>query len=310
MNYLIVSIYHRLIDDFIKEKCFKDIDVIKMDLSTTTLSEIIEEAKYNSLFDPYKNIVIYNASFFGSQKADEKDIDNLLQYLSNPNPNTCLIFVYDDKVDYRKKVTKYFKDNKCIEDLVKLDYRTMCDYVNKYIKDNKWNINYDVVNYVIKASNNNYDIACNELDKMMLCYNHDPSLEEASKIVSNSMSDSIYKFVDAVIDKDSKNAIKLLNELKIYKVEASLILLSLVKSFRQMLFYKIAIKENVDPKFALKADNLQDWQIKKVSESSKKYSIEKLINTIHLLAEYDYKYKSGKLDKDVIINSFILEFIE
>ena len=309
MNYLIGSSFFRLTNSLINQLCFKDIDIIKMDLNINSLSEVLDEAKYNSLFDPVKNIVVYNANFFGSIKIEEQEMNNLIDYLSNPNPDTCLVFITSDKIDYRKKAAKLLKDKDLIKDYNKISYYDLVDLTNKYIKDNKWSINKDIVNYIIKASNNNYDIACNEIDKMMLCFKDNPSLDDAIKIVSTPISDNVFKFVDAAVEKDSKTSLKLLDELKIYKVDPVVILMSLFKNFKQMLYYKIAITNNNDLKKVFKYDNLQDWQMRKIADFAKRYSLEELISVINLLASYDYKYKSGILDKDIIINTFILEFM-
>ena len=309
MNHLIVTEYFRLTNSLINELCFKDVPIIKMDLNVNTLSEVIEEAKYNSLFDEYKNIVVYNANLFSASKYDEKEVDSLIDYINNPNPCTCLIFISNEKIDSRKKITKLFKDNNSIHDCFKISYYDLVDFTNKYIKSNKWKINNDVINYVIKASNNNYDIICSELDKLMLCFKDNPSLEDAKKIISSAISDNVFKFVDAFVEKDSKKSLKYLDELKIYKTDPSIIIMSLYRTFRQMLFYKIAASNSININTALKHENLQDWQIKKLSENCKKYSLEDLSNIIHLLAEYDFRYKSGVVDKDTAINMLILEII-
>ena len=86
-------------------------NVVSFDLNGCSMEDILLEAGYFSMFEEEKFIIVRNANFFGSGKINEKEIDILLKYLDNPNSLTSMIFICNEKIDARKKITKKFKKN-------------------------------------------------------------------------------------------------------------------------------------------------------------------------------------------------------
>ena len=85
-------------------------NVISFDMNGCSMEDVLLEAGYFSMFEEEKFIIIRNANFFGSGKVNEKDIEALLKYLDNPNPLSSMIFICNEKIDARKKITKKFKE--------------------------------------------------------------------------------------------------------------------------------------------------------------------------------------------------------
>ena len=309
MNYLIISNYYKLINKTINDIKNKNAETIKMDLNINTLEDIINEAKYNSLFDSNKNILVYNCNLFSNNKLTDEDQELLVDYLSNSNPSNNLIFIQNDAADNRKKVVKLIKDKGKMFDFSKLYYNDLLKNINDYIKENNWDINNDVINYIIKSCNNNYDLICNELDKLILCYPNKVSLDEARKIISTNINDNVFKFVDEVLKKDYEKSLSLLKDLKVYKVDPSVILNMIYRDFRFIFLYKAATMEKLNVENVFRTEGLADWQLNKVVDNSRKFSFEEVLNTIKLLSLYDYKYKSGKIDRSLIIETFLLEYM-
>ena len=52
--------------------------------------------------------------------------------------------------------------------------------------------------------------------------------------------------------------------------------------------------------------NLRDWQIDNIYKNSLSYSNQELLRNISLLADLDYKIKSGIYDKDTALYPFLL----
>ena len=63
---------YRLIEEEIK-KIIKDEPYIFYNLNEVKLSDVIEQASYNSMFEEKKNIIVYNADLFGT-KRDRKSV--------------------------------------------------------------------------------------------------------------------------------------------------------------------------------------------------------------------------------------------
>ena len=53
--------------------------------------------------------------------------------------------------------------------------------------------------------------------------------------------------------------------------------------------------------------NLQEWQVNKLYANSLKYSEKEILETIHNLADLDIGIKTGRLDKDVALMTFLIK---
>lgn len=307
MNYLIISSFYRLTNKIINDFVSNNSELIKMDCNVNTIDEIIAEAEYESLFGEKKNILVYNCTLFNSNKVDEEKTNKLISYLEKSNYNNKLFFILTDPVDNRKKAVKVIKEKGKIIDYSKIRFYDLIKLVNDYLNEKNYIINDEIINYMIKNFNNNYDLICNEIDKLMLAFPSNVTLEQSKKIISNNISDNIFKFLDELINKNYKKADYLLKNLKTYKVDPSMILSIIYREFRLIFLYKFATKNNIRIDQIFKDEFLMDWQINKIADNSRKFKIEELSNIIKLLSEYDYKLKSGKIDKNIIIELFLIE---
>ena len=110
-------------------------NVISFDMNGCSMEDVLLEAGYFSMFEEEKFIIIRNANFFGSGKISEKDSESLLKYLNNPNSLTSLIFICNEKIDSRKKITKIMKEKyeiKIIPIIADL-FGTITEFIKKRI---------------------------------------------------------------------------------------------------------------------------------------------------------------------------------
>lgn len=301
MLYLLVSNSYHILDEEIK-KIVKDEKYEVIDYLKTTLEDIVMEASYSDLFSNKKILVIKNATFF-STKIDTTALD---KYLLNINPNTILIFTCNN-IDERLKIVKTFKDsyNYKINNIL---YQK--DIVNKLIeiaKKNDYNLSIESAIYISKSSLDNYDIAYNNLEKIFLYYNKPCKINESDVInlVSVSLEENNFKFIESVINNDTENAFKILNDLKIKKIEPLSLFNLLAREYRLMLILKEEYQKK-SRSYIMKLLNIRDWQLEKLLKQASRYNREYLEDKLIEICEYDYQIKTGKIDKFLALELFIL----
>ena len=301
MLYLLVSNSYHILDEeikkIIKEEKYEVIDYLK-----TTLEDIVMEASYSDLFSNKKILIIKNATFF-STKIDTSSLD---KYLLNINPNTILIFTCNN-IDERLKIVKTFKDsyNYKINNIL---YQK--DIVNKLIEiaeKKDYNLSIESAIYISKSSLDNYDIAYNNLEKIFLYYNKPCKINESDVInlVSVSLEENNFKFIESVINNDTENAFKILNDLKIKKIEPLSLFNLLAREYRLMLILKEEYQKK-SRSYIMKLLNIRDWQLEKLLKQASRYNREYLEDKLIEICEYDYQIKTGKIDKFLALELFIL----
>jgi DNA polymerase-3 subunit delta len=310
--YLIASESIRLIDEELKKIINNNTNVETFDLNNLNISDIITEAGYLSMFDDKRIMVVKNAFIFGSDKVSEKNSEILLKYMNNPNENTILIFTYNGKVDMRKKITKLIKEKFKLIDIPKLTSNELVEKIRLISKKDGFTIGMDGINYIMNSCLNNYDLIYNELDKIKLYYEKPCKIEliDIKNIVSKSLEDNNFKFVEAVVNKDLKKAFLLLDELSLLKIEPINLINLLAREYRLMHFVKVLYDDCKNINSISKELKLQNWQTEKLLKNSFNYSYEELENNLLILNECDLEMKTIYFDKYTLLKSYLLKIID
>lgn len=302
MVYLIYSnSYHLLDDELIK--IFKNDDIEKIDYNETNISEIVNLASYTSLFNDNKNLLIKNFDL------SDNDLTILEKYIENPNPLTTLVFTTDKKVDERKKIVKLLKDKKTYINIKPLNYKEISQKLIDIAKKKKYKLNLNDANYITFASLSNYDVAFNQLEKVFLYYNNPCEIKriDLEGLISHSLDDNNFKFIDMVIKRNINDAMKLLDDFKLFKLEPLILVSMLAKEYRNILIAKDYLQKGYSSNKIKEALSLADWQVDKIINNTYNYSIKELEDKLLDLTELDYQLKTSCIDKYLGLEMFILK---
>ena len=305
-NYLITSESFRLIEEYILKIVKNNQNIIKYDMNEASIEDLLNEASYISLIDEPKFLIAKNAMFFANTKLKEEDNNYLLNYLNNPNLNTTIIFTISSKIDERKKITKLMKEKYEVIEIPKLNEYEMKKKVSEILKKDGYQIDYDASNYLVTNSLNNYDIIYNEIEKIKLCYPKAQklTLENIQKIASSLIEDNVFKLINAIVSKNSKQSFKIFNDLKLLKEEPIAFISLLAKEYRNM--YLIKTNKTYTESELLQILNIQKWQYDKYAKNAYSYTPLELKNKLKELYELDLKIKKGKIDKYLGFELFLL----
>ena len=306
--YLISNESYRLIAEEIK-KIVKENTYKIFNLNKSSIEEIIEEANYFSLDGNSKYLVVSNADIFSSDKSDDNTTNLVLKYLENPNSNTILIFTTQKPIDTRKKIVKEIKTKYKVINNSKMDRKSLNEFLNNYVKQKEFNIDYQTINYIINNSYGNLDIMLNELDKVMLYYNVPCHIKYADveRIVGVELDSNNFHFVSAVVDKKLEDALKILNSLKIYKVDSTILVSLLAREYRLMFYVKKMYQSRMSLIEICNNLNLADWQVNKLYNNCLHYSENELATNIVNLCNIDLNIKKGIWDKVIALYGFLLD---
>ena len=304
--YLIYSDSFRMIEEEITKILKDNAITIKFDMNQFSVEELILEAGYLTLLNEPKYIIAKNALFFGNSKLSDKDMDLLLNYLNNPNPETTIIFTTTTKIDERKKITKVLRNKYIIIEIAKLNEYEMNKKIVNSLKKDGYKIDYDSAQHIIRSSLNNYDIIYNELEKIKMFYgdNKDILLSDLKKLTAHNIEDNIFKLIDAIIDRKTKEMFKLYRDLKIIKVEPITIIYLLAREYRNM--YLIKTNKNYSNTELIKIMGMQKWQFDKSAKRAYSYDVIDLKEKLQELYNLDLKIKRGKIEKYMAIELFML----
>lgn len=301
--YLIIGSNQEQIN-FYLYNILKDIDYLKenkitYDLTTSTLSDILDESSMMSLFSTTKIIIGLN---FTLDKLSKNDIEYLTNYLKSPNKDAYIILIAN-KIDLRVKESKIFKDNFKVIDTTKTNNQEdAVTYIKDYITNNNHQINSQNLEYLTnKLGTDIYNIN-NELDKIFIYLGKEKEItkDTIDLLINDKIDDIIYEFTNAILDNDYNKMIKMYQDLTRENIGYDYFIVSIANSFRQSLIIKILTNQYKSREEIAKVIGKKEFYIRKMQERLSNYTETDLTNYLNKLFIIDKNIKTGKSNFDML----------
>lgn len=278
-------------------------NIIKYEYDETNIIDILNELNYVDLFNEKKLIIVNNFTFKGIKEKEEKILSN---YINNMSDNVLILKCKDENLDSRKSIIKLLKEKCKVEELKKLDYKSLHDLVTKIFKENGINVTYNQVKKILEMTENNTDITLLEVNKLLM-YIDDKKLtdEIIDKVVSTSNEKEMFRLNDAVMNKDIAKIFESYKIILSSGVDSIAIIDFLSKQFRTLYQVKILSKSK-NPDLISKELGINPYVIKKMYDIMNNFKEEEIINIMYKLSDMDIDIKVNSLDKDKLLEMFFL----
>lgn len=298
-----INLLKRRIDGL---KCELNINnIIEYDFDDSNIIDILNEANYVDLFNEKKLIIVSNFSFKKVKDAYEKE---LLRYIDNMNDNVIILKCIDESLDERKNITKKLREKCKVEEIKKMDYKELHEYITNMFVSNNKKITYNQVKEILNRCEYNDDLAINETEKLLLYKLGEDVItdDDIDKVVSKSSEKEIFTLSDAVMKKNLKQIFNSYNILIRSGIEPVVLIDNLARQFRTLYQVKILCK-TMDEKEISRKLGLNPYVVKKAHENVNNYEEEELINNLYELSNLDIDIKVKGLDKYKVLENFFLK---
>ena len=309
MNYLLYGTEKFLIDkevkNIISKNNIEEINISKYDLEINSLNEILDDANTVSLFSNNKLIIVENAYIFC--RTQNKKIDNielLENYLKNSS-DTIIIFINNnEKIDRVKKIVKLIKEKGVIKEFNPLKN------INNTVKNmfDDYQVSDSSIKLLIDRVGNNLELIYQEVEKLKI-YKIDDKIisnKDIEDVVVENISVDIFKFVDDIINKNKKDAIKTYKELIKLNEEPIKIVALLASKFRLMYQANKLAKKGYTEEDISSILGVHKYPVHLAILSGYKYTEEILLKYLNDLADLDIGIKTGEKYKELALELFIL----
>ncbi|RXE59862.1 DNA polymerase III subunit delta [Acetivibrio mesophilus] len=272
-------------------------------------SKIIEACETMPFFGEKKLVVVKKSELFNSKKSSsskDNKKDELIEYLQNIPPYTCLVF-YEEDIDKRlKMVAAVKKYGMMVEfpfqkppELVKWAMKVFRSY-NKVIDEN-------TASYLIDICETGMTEILNEINKVILYLGDRPevAIDDIKKVCTKSIKSRIFDLIDAIAERKLDTALKLLNDMMILKEPLPKILFMIAKQLRQLLELKLLCSKGMDGKEACSKMGLNPYVAKKMIRQTSCFSQDKLKKAIQEALELDLSIKTGRINDRTAVEILI-----
>ena len=286
------------------EKNFDRINISYFNLENDDINDVIDDANTISLFDDNKLIICENALMFMRGITINSDV--VLDYLNNPNPNTTILFTLNNEtIDGVKKITKLIKKVGTVKEFN--EEVNINNLVKKEFKD--YNISSSTINLLISRVGNNPLILENEINKIKIYKDSDKTItdEDIINLTHKNVDIDIFKLIDYIVKDNKDKALEIYYEMLKINEEPIKIIIMLSNQFRIMYQSKELLKKGYTEKDIAATLKIHPYRVKLAIQNSRSYSSKTLLKYINDLADMDINIKTGKTNKDLALELFILK---
>ncbi|GGG84193.1 DNA polymerase III subunit delta [Staphylococcus pragensis] len=302
---------NEIVNDFLNEEK-DDFNYIKFNLYEHSMSNIIEETLTMPFISEKKAIVVKNSFIFTGEKVS-KDLtpnnDQILEFLNKYDGENLIIFeIYQNKLDERKKITKTLKQKGKLSKVEQMSEEEIKSWIQNKLYENYKDIKQDALNLFIELTGINFNIVSQELEKIILFLGDRATItkEDVNLIINRSLEQNVFLLTEYIQKGQKAKAISLVKDLIIMKEEPIKLLALITSNYRLYYQCKILSQKGYSGQQIAKTVNVHPYRVKLALTQVRHYQLNQLLNIIDNCAETDYKLKSSYMDKQLILELFIL----
>ncbi|MFV9510987.1 DNA polymerase III subunit delta [Tepidibacillus sp. LV47] len=290
----------------------REMNLITYDLQVTPIEEVIQEAETLPFLSEHKVVIAKNAYFLTGQKANTKvehEIESLERFLENPvDYSTLILTVFSEKLDERKKITKILKQTATVESFAILKGKELVDFVFKLARKEGVGITLDAAQFLVYTIGKELQILEQEIKKMALYVGKEGQidLQVVKELTARTLEKNIFSLIEKVANLQIDQAIRMLYDLLKNKEEPIKIVALLARQFRIMLYTKELAQKGYSNQQIASQIGVHSYVVQLALQQGKSFERQQLREILSQLATIDFEIKTGKKDKVLALELFLL----
>jgi len=283
------------------------------DLAETPIELALEDAETFPFMGERKLIFLHNPQFLTAEKTKDKvehNISRLEAYIQEPSPYAIVVFVAPyEKLDERKKVTKALKKSAVTFEANKLSEAELKNWIRSRAEYNGVTIAPEAVELMLTLVGTNLFMLTSEVDKLALYIGKGLTIDgqTVDHLVSRSLEQNIFTLVDKIVSRKIGDALRIYYDLLKLNEEPIKILAVITNQFRLIYQVKELAKRGYGQKQIATHIKIHPFRVKLAAGQAQKFTEEELTRIMKQLADADYQMKTGKMNKELLIELFLLK---
>lgn len=288
----------------------REFNVVTYDLEEVYVEEVLEDARTLPFFGERKIIIIKSPLFLTAQKEKlEQNIKALEEYIAEPSPFAIIVFVAPyEKLDERKKITKLLKKTAEVIETNAMQVQDVKKWIVNRAEEAHIDIEEAAAALLLELTGGNVTVLAKEMDKLTLYVGMggEIKVDLVAELVPKSVEQNVFALTEKVVKRDIAGAMRILDGLFTQQEEPIKLLALLISQFRLLYQVKELQQRGYGQNQIASHIGVHPYRVKLAMNQTNAFSFEALKKIIHELAEADYSMKTGKMDKRLVLEFFVM----
>lgn len=289
-----------------------DLNFLSFDMENSSIDEVIAEAETLPFFGDQRLVFVENPYFLTGEKGTnsiDQNTDLLVNYLKEPLETTVLvIFAPYEKLDERKKVTKQLKKTAITIDVKQLDEKAVRQYLLNTLENSEIKMDRQAIDLFLRLTDLDLSKMMRELQKILL-YGQEQeviTVKEIEQLVPKTLEHNLFDMTQYILSGRTEQALRLFQDLVTQGEETIKINAILLSQIRLFLQTKFLVKIGYQQANIAETLKIHPYRVKLAMQEVRKFDEQTLRRLYDELVEMDYEIKSGKIEKELSFQLFVL----
>lgn len=294
------------IEEKIAELNIDPFNIIKYDVLENSSDDILEDLQTVSFFAEQKVIIVRNLAEI--EKEGESVVKNWISYLEKPNPDVILLVIQNELLPEDSKLGKALFNFAFIEKIKEMDKTEYPDFVKNMFKKYQYMITDDAVEALLERTNLDFTLINQEAEKLMLFAYDTKEINEKAVLllVSRNLEENIFELTNALLSKNQPKTIEIFYDLVARNEDPLRILNNIVGKVRELMHTKLLIEKGYRQEQIAEHFHMKSGRAYYLVKNAQSISFSVLENHLKKLSKLDYDIKSGKIDKKLGLELYLL----
>ncbi|MGA2352127.1 MAG: DNA polymerase III subunit delta [Terracidiphilus sp.] len=318
------AVLKAFVPEDLRDFCLSDLD-----LSNTSIFEVLDLAQTPSLMAPFQAIFVRNVKQLYTRGAKKDEFAALERYFRSPNPQALIIFVADfvripsdtrrmemDDKNRFERLTETLGAHCGMVELARVNEDDAMRWVAATAQDQDTRVDSDAARELVDALGADMMLISSELEKLLLYTSGKGriTLGDVETMVLSAKQRSLYELTEAISAHDRARALALLqgllNSSDAGEDAAIGHLYMLARTFRQML---VILEKNVRDSRAIWQALWQGFRMPPfaaddlIRQARRYKSRRELTRALRLVARADLELRSSPPDKRLVLERLVYE---
>lgn len=289
-----------------------DLNFLSFDMENASLEEVVAEAETLPFFGDQRLVFVENPYFLTGEKVNngiEQNTDLLTAYLKEPLESTVLVFFAPyEKLDERKKVTKQLKKTATIINVQQLNEKEVRQYLMNTLENSSIKMERNAIDLFLRLTDLDLSKMMRELQKLILYGQNQQQItvREVEQLVPKTLEHNIFDMTQYILKGKTEQALRLYEDLVMQGEETIKINAILLSQLRLFLQAKFLVKIGYQQANIAETLKIHPYRVKLAMQEVRKFDEQLLVQLFDQLVEMDYQIKTGKIEKELSFQLFVL----